>query len=223
MKPAMKLSVPLPDARAACLASVEELVAAAEGFDELALLGASRCHGWSRMDVVVHLAAGWQEMLAGLATPVDAAPTVDAATYWPAFAAAYGGGDPVAELVRQRRRSAAHDRPAAAVAEMAQVGRVLARAVTALEDRPRAWQEWVFTAGDFLAIWAVEHAVHHLDLLTDRPVPADALGFTRATVEALAGRLPAIWSDERAALVGAGRTPVPADAGAVADRLPVLG
>ena len=56
--------------------SVEAFVRAVDGFDEHALLGASRCHGWTRLDVVVHTIGGWQEMLGGMVSVVDDETTV---------------------------------------------------------------------------------------------------------------------------------------------------
>lgn len=94
-----------------------------------------------------------------------------------------------------------------------------------MSDQPRRWQGQVFTAGDFLAIWAVEDAVHHLDLdVTGEAPPAAALSLCRRTIEALVGEpLPASWSDVDAVLAGTGRIPVPAGGEALADRLPALG
>jgi hypothetical protein len=83
--------------------------------------------------------------------------------------------------------------------------------------------------GDFLATWALELAVHHLDLGAEltlaAPAPA-ALTLARASVEELAGG-PLPWDDETAVLIGTGRV-VPdeeqaAQAGPLAARLPVLG
>lgn len=69
--------------------------------------------------------------------------------------------------------------------------------------------------GDFLTTWAVELAVHHLDLGGDPRFgspTAGSLRLGRATVEALAGApLPAEWSDEVCLLAGSGRTPPPAE------------
>ncbi|NYG55894.1 maleylpyruvate isomerase N-terminal domain-containing protein [Nocardioides perillae] len=81
----------LDEGREACAAAVRGFTGAVDDLDELALLGASRCHGWSRLDVVVHLLDGWSELLGALVSPVDAAPTVDAASYWTAFADGPGG------------------------------------------------------------------------------------------------------------------------------------
>jgi hypothetical protein len=97
------------------------------GTSEYDLLGASRCHGWTRIDVVVHVIAGCEEMLGGLVSPVPDSPTVDAASYWNAFNEQYGGNDPVDVLMSQRRRTAAHARPASALQQLRDVGEALLR------------------------------------------------------------------------------------------------
>lgn len=197
---------------------------AVEGLSELELLGASRCHGWTRLDVVTHVIGGWQEMLGGLVSPSPDAPDVDAATYWTAFAEDFSGSDPVLDLMSQRRRNATYARPSSAVEHLRDVAAALQRGIASYADAATLWQGHVFAPGDFLAIWAVEDVVHHLDLGCSEPAPAAALALTRATVEALmGGLLPASWSDEHAALIGSGRLPVPADGDALVGRLPVLG
>src|SRR3954462_7796975 len=100
----MGLSVSLEVGRSACAESIDAFVRAVDSFNEYELLGASRCHGWSRLDVVTHVLAGWQEMLGGIVSLVDDEATVDAASYWPAFAKEYAAGDPVPVLMSQRRR-----------------------------------------------------------------------------------------------------------------------
>jgi len=220
----MGLETGLDDGRLACADSIAGFVAAVDGVDEYDLLSSSRCHGWTRLDVVVHMIAGWQEMLMGLVTVVDAAPTVDTASYWPAFAAEFGDGDPVPVLMSQRRRTAAYARPGAACEQLREVAAALSEGVRGMRDLPCRWQGHVFAPGDFLAIWAVENAVHHLDLLVPEPPPSSALRLARATIEALAGEpLPARWDDERAVLVGSGRLPADHELGSLAARLPVLG
>jgi hypothetical protein len=82
----MELSVSLDNGRAAFVDSIDAFRRAVETFSEHELLGASRCHGWSRLDLVTHVLAGWQEMLGGMVSPVDDEPSVDAASYWSAFA-----------------------------------------------------------------------------------------------------------------------------------------
>lgn len=76
----------LEDGQVACAESITGFLRAVDGLSEYDLLGSSRCHGWSRLDVVVHVIGGWEEMLRGLVSRVDTAPTVDAASFWPAFA-----------------------------------------------------------------------------------------------------------------------------------------
>jgi hypothetical protein len=67
------------------------------------------------------------------------------------------------------------------------------------------------SGGDFLATWATELAVHHLDLDLGPnllgPDPA-ALRLARQTADALADQSsPADWDDEHAVLVGWDRIP----------------
>lgn len=220
----MGLSVSLEVGRAACVESIDAFGRAAESFGEYELLGASRCHGWSRLDVVTHVLAGWQEMLGGLVSPVETEPTVDAATYWTAFSSEQARDDPVLVLMWQRRRSTTYTRPASAMTQLRDVAAALRRGVDSLQDHPALWQGHVFAAGDFLAVWAVEVVAHHLDLLCDVPAPARALRLARATVEALIERpLPATWDDEAATLIGTGRVPVPAGLGDLGALLPALG
>jgi hypothetical protein len=64
----------------------------------------------------------------------------------------------------------------------------------------------VLSGGDFLATWATELAVHHLDLNLGQELPGPdtaALRLARQTADALADRpSPADWDDEHAVLVG---------------------
>lgn len=220
----MSLTIDLTTARTACEQSVHGFVATVDRLSEHDLLGRSRCHGWERLDVVVHVLAGWQEMLGGLVARVDEVPDIDAASYWPAFEQAYGGGDPVPALMAQRRRSLVFARPEEAREQLRDVAAALLRGLSVTPDQPVRWQRWVFEAGDFLAVWAVEHAVHHLDLATDDQPPAAALALTRQTLEALLGEpLPASLDDAGAVLVGTGRLPVPAELAGLAGRFPLLG
>jgi hypothetical protein len=216
----MALRVDLEEGRRAFVDSVESFVRAVDGFDELELLGDSRCRGWTRLDVVVHVLGGWQEMLGGMVAVVDAEPTVDAASYWPAFTEEYGG-DPVSTLMAQRRRTAVYSRPASACQQLHDVAEAVLLGAGGVRAARYRWQGHVFEAGDFLAIWAVEDVIHLLDLLSAEPAPAGALELARATVEALAETsFPADWPTEDVVLAGTGRTPAPAGLG---DRLPVLG
>ena len=173
--------------------------------------------------MVVHVLSGLHEMLGGLVSAGDSDPTVDAATYWSAFAAEYATDDPIPTLMSQRRRTAAYVRPSAATAPMHDVYSAVMRGVTVCEDRQYLWQGHVLAAGDFLTIWAVEVVVHQLDLLSDAPVPSSVLKLARATIEALIDEpLPTTWTDIEATLIGTGRTAAPAGSGTIATRLPAL-
>lgn len=219
----MALSIRTDIARQAFADSTTAFLAAAEATGEHDLLASSRCHGWTRLDVVVHVIAGWQEMLGGMVSPVDEDPTVDAASYWAAFAQEYGGNDPVDVLMSQRRRTAAYARPASALQQLRDLAEAALRGVAAMADRPHLWQGHVFTAGDFLAVWAVENVVHQLDLSLAAPTPTTALALARDTVEAIVGQpLPTAWVDEHAVLVGTGRLAIPDEASELAGRLPAF-
>src|SRR6478735_978744 len=125
----MALTVEIEVGRQAFTESVESFLRAVDGFDEHGLLGASRCHGWTRLDVVTHVIGGWQEMLGGMVSAVDAEPTVDAASYWPGFAEEYGG-DPIGTLMAQRRRTTVYGRPSGACEELHDVGAMVLRGAT---------------------------------------------------------------------------------------------
>ena len=220
----MAMMVDLEQARAACLESIDDFIAEVEGFDAYALLGPSRCHGWTRLDLVVHQIAGWQELLGGLASVVDEEPTVDAASFWTVFADSEHAEDKVLVLIAQRRRTAAYATPAAAVDELRVVGESVKRGVSACADRPMRWLRQNFSAADYLTIWAVENAMHIQDLFPPAPRPSRALKLARATAESLLGEpLPAEWPDVDAVLIATGRVPVPEDAPDLADRLPAFG
>ncbi|CAI9414898.1 maleylpyruvate isomerase N-terminal domain-containing protein [Nocardioides sp. T2.26MG-1] len=182
----MALTVDLETGRTAFVESVHEFVAAVDDLDEWSLLGASRCHGWTRLEVLVHVVAGWQEMLGGLVSPVDGPSTVDAASYWPAFDE-QDAGDPLLELLAQRRRTTAYARPDSAREQMHDVAEAVVRGATGCADGHHLWQRHVFTAGDFLAVWAVEDVIHQLDLLGERPPAPRALALARATLTELDG------------------------------------
>jgi predicted enzyme related to lactoylglutathione lyase len=202
-------------ARDAVADGLHALLAAVDGLDDRSLLAASRCHGWSVGDVLVHLHLGLQEMLLGLVTATDAEPDADAASYW---TAALPTNDPDADDLAGvrfvRLVASAYRRPAGLVAHLRPTVDGVLTAVGHLRPARVRFQGHVLTTGDFFATWACEVAVHHLDLTAELSLPDPAPGATaiaRATVEALAGGpLPAGWTDRHAVLVGAGRLPVDA-------------
>lgn len=196
-------------------------VGAAESYDDLDLLGPSLCHGWSRLDLLVHVRLGIEEMAAVCAARVDAEPDHDAASYWRSFAE--DDDDPVPHILWTRRTASAYARPGDVFRHLRAVVGLAEVALPAMPDHPVLFQGKVMTSGDFLATWVVELAVHQLDLGpgSGSPTPA-SLAVVRRTVEAVADLdLPATWDDERAALVALGRTPVPDEAAHLRDLLPV--
>lgn len=219
----MALTIDLDTGRTALLASIDGLLEAIDGMSELELLEPSACFGWTRLDVVTHLIFGGVEQLMGVATRVDEPPTVDAASYWRSYAELTRGEDRVEELMAQRRRGSSYARPESARVHLRDVFAAVRAGVRDLDERHVAWQGEVFTAGDFTAVWAVEHAVHHLDLLVTEPPPSESLRLARATVDALLRvRTPQSWDDIDAVLIGSGRQTARRD-GPIPEELPVLG
>lgn len=225
------MNVALDEGRAAFLEALDALVDAARGLDDKELLAASRCRGWTVGDVLVHVHMGLQEMLLGVVSPTGAAPDVDAATYWQQDLPSNDAeADDVAGVRFVRLVGAAYRRPTGLVNHFTPTAAGVARAVSSMGEHNVAFQGHVLTPGDFLATWAVELAVHHLDLGAELALAAPAataMRLARATIEALSGELPATWTDETAVLVGTGRlalTDAQAEqAGDSARRLPALG
>ena len=219
-------------ARAAFLEGLGTLVDVAESLDDRQLLSASRCHGWNVCDVLVHVHLGLQEMLLGVVAPTGTEPDTDAASYWRGSPPSTDAGADEVDAIRFARRVAsAYRLPRGLVAHLRMTADGVGRAVADMQPGAVDFQARVLSTGDFLATWAVEVAVHHLDLGRDLTLPgppAGALRLARTTIQELAGGpLPATWSDEHAVLVGAGRQEIePPDAasghGAVLDALPVL-
>lgn len=215
--------------RSGFLDGLAALRTVADGLDDDQLLATSRCRGWTVGDVLVHVHLGLHEMLLGVVSPTDRAPDTDAASYWRAPIGPHPAASPVGHVRFVRSMGAAYQRPTGIVAHLRPTADALAAAAAALPDGAVAIQGLTMRTGDFLATWALELAVHHLDLgaeLTLAPPGPVALTLARATVEELAGG-PLPWDDETAVLIGTGRL-VPdeeqsAQAGPLAARLPVLG
>ena len=196
------------EAAVSCLADqIGEFVAAADSLDDMQLLGPSLCHGWTALDVVVHVQMGLQEMAVGTTSRTSEAPNRDAASYWRDHPDDRDE-DPVPHILWLRRVASAYGRPAHAVRHLKDVAATAIRAVRAMPTGSVEFQGRRLLSGDFLATWVVELAVHQVDLgLDDTPV---GLGWTRMTLEAVADAdLPAQLDDRSATLVGLGRVPCP--------------
>jgi uncharacterized protein (TIGR03083 family) len=218
--------------RSGFLDALSRLLQVSDDLDDEALLAASHCRGWTAGDVLVHVHLGLQEMLLGVVSPTAQPPDTDAADYWRHEVPT---NDPEADSVAGvrfvRALGAAYRRPVGAVAHLRTTADGVTRAVAAMTPGTVAFQGRVLATGDFLATWAVELTVHHLDLSREidlAPPAPEGLRLARATIESLlVGALPRTWSDEVAVLIGAGRVE-PDDSqaegiGAVLGRLPVLG
>src|SRR3954453_925319 len=91
----------------------------------------------------------------------DEPPDRDAATYWQTSSA---GSDEVAGVLALRRIESATRVPTAALEPLRLVTRSLRPAVERLADGVLAFQGWTLSTGDFLATWAVELALHQVDV-----------------------------------------------------------
>ncbi|GAA3232546.1 maleylpyruvate isomerase N-terminal domain-containing protein [Pseudonocardia petroleophila] len=160
---------------------------------------------------MVHVRVGLQEMVGGVVAGTDRPADQDAATYWRDHRPPDRGDDDVDAILWTRRTSSAYRRPRHALEHLRMAADTVRAAVAAAAPGRVAFQGHVLDTGDFLTTWAVELAVHHLDLGGDPRFgspTAGSLRLGRATVEALAGApLPAEWSDEVCLLAGSGRTP----------------
>jgi hypothetical protein len=179
-----------PAARA-CAAAIRTLLAAADQLDDAALLAPSRCPGWSRLNALMHVHLGLQDMLLGAVTPTEAEPDVDAANYWRTDPPSNDANtDPIDHIGFLHRFSSAYRRPRGAVGHLRHTAEAVAGAVERMAPGYVRFQGHVLTTGDFLATWATELAVHHLDLDLPEDLPGPdpgALRLARQTAEALAG------------------------------------
>ena len=213
------------EGRAAFLDELTAFGTLADSLSDDDLMAASRCRGWTVGDVLVHVHLGLQEMLLGLVAPPGDRPDTGAAGYWRHRPPATDDdADEIAAMRFVRLVSSAYRRPPGIVAHLRPTAGGLRSAVTNLPAGALRFQGLVMATGDFLTMWSVELAVHHLDL-RHRDAPASsALRLARATVEALrGGALPGDWSDERVLLWGSGRAEPGDRDRAAAAGLPVLG
>jgi len=211
---------------------LDRFVEACETLSDHDLLAPSRCWGWAALDVVVHVRAGLQEMLGGVVSRSDGPPDTDAGTYWAAeLPGADAEADELDALLWTRRTASAHRRPSSAVRQLRAVADGVRTGVRGLPEGAVRFQGHVLSTGDFLATWAVELAVHHLDVAVALELPpptAQSLELSRRTAEALLGvPLPVEMADTDAVLLATGRRrPTAPEAhllGGLANRLPVLG
>ena len=218
--------------RTAFLAALDGFTRCADSLSDLQLMAASRCTGWTVGDVVVHVHLGLQEMLLGLVSLTAEEPETDASSYWRiTLPTNDDDGDQIAGMRFIRLLGGSYRRPSNAVRHMLPTVEGVRAATSRLEPGAVRFQGHVLSTGDFLATWAVELAIHQLDMGRELVLPqpaASALRFARLTVEDLAGvDAPRTWSDETTVLLGAGRMNPDAEqrteASELVQQLPVLG
>lgn len=200
-------TVSLDESRGAFLEELDRFHDAIRTLDDHALLGPSRAYGWSRLDCLVHVRMGLQELLAGIPARATTPPDTDAASYWTMWETT-ADADPVPGILMTRRTASAYSRPRHALEHLDQVIAGLQRAVRDMPDSAVAFQDHVLSAGDLLATWAVGLLVHHYDLNTSAaktPFASAAVAIGRRTVEALHDNLPKVNDDLSLVLVGFGR------------------
>ncbi len=201
------LRVDEADARALFAAQLTGFLAACAGLSEIELLDPSRCRGWSRLEVLVHVRAGLDELAAGIGIRTDHAPDHDAAGYW-ASHPDDRDEDPVPHILWLRRTASAYLRPGSALRHLVATADRAAAAVAAAGPGTVLFQGKAMAFGDILATWVVELAVHELDL--DAGGTPAGIRLARRTVEAVAdANLPAVAQDVEAVVAGLGRGPWP--------------
>lgn len=202
------------------------------GLDEVTMGRGSRCTGWTVVDVLAHLLGDAQRALMAAASPVDAAPSVDASGYWRAW---QGDADPVraargARFVRVQ--ASAYRGPRGLLAQWRDTAEAAVRAVGArAPGETVATQGHLLTVADLTDTLVVEAVVHQLDCLLDlpdAPAPAPAaLAAARGSMAALADTVLPADDDAGWVLRGSGRLPLRAEdrelLGDAAARFPLLG
>jgi hypothetical protein len=203
------------------LAAWQQLLAAVDDID-----APSRCAGWTCAQLLVHVHLGLQEVALALLDVDGPGPvTVDAAGYWTRYPA-------TEDTAGQERLLAgfagAYPDAGALTGHLGATVAALARGIGRVREGRVGFQGFTFGTGDFLGSWAVELAVHHLDLdLIAAPPAASALALARRTVDDLAGDVvPADWDDATVVLAGTGRVELTEEVRAhhpgLGERFPVL-
>ncbi|MEU2946593.1 maleylpyruvate isomerase N-terminal domain-containing protein [Nocardiopsis alba] len=190
----------------------------------------SGCTGRLVRDLVFHLVIDAQDVLITLATPTEAPPTRDAATYWDVSDSPPTGDGPFDALTV--RLAAAYEEPRLLRYHLDDLGSAAGRAAGLADPDLRVeTQGEIITVRDYLDAYVLEWTLHHLDLvahLPDVPGPAaEPLAHARRLLERIAGEpFPETLTDEAALRIGTGRrTPTEVESVALdtmATRLPLV-
>ena len=180
-------------------------VATAHALDELALLGHSRCDGWSRLDVLVHVRAGLQEMTGGCAARTDRPAEHVAASYW-RTPPDDRDADPVPHLLWLRRTASAYAWPISALHTSTTSWWQFGQRFSELPDALVLFQDKSMASGDFVATWVVASPCTSWTSMQGRGDQRHRGRARRRTAEALAGAaLPSDLDDRTAVLAAFGR------------------
>lgn len=202
------------------------------GLDERALLGRTRCIGWTVQDLLFHVLLDAQRALVTFATPSEDEPDRDRVSYWTEFDPKRAGDDELDHAVFVRRAAAAYGRPSSLVTHWRHISDAAARAAASCPHRNVATQGHVLAVPDFVATLVTEAVVHHLDMTLElpdaAPPPPAGLAVVGQTLDGLLGTAPPEhWDDVTYALKGTGRLPLDATdraaLGDAADRVPLFG
>lgn len=202
------LSLGLEEARELFLRQLVGFLDACQDLDDFELLEASRCRGWSRLEVVEHVRDGLAQMAPAAVAFTDGPPDHDAATYWSSHPDDRDA-IPIAHVMWLRRTASAYGRPTAALHRLREVSETLATVVSHVPNQVVLFQGKAMNTSDFIATWIAELAVHQLDLATTADTPV-GLPFAKRTIEAIADAdLPRELPLTDAVLTGLGRIPAP--------------
>jgi len=226
----LPLPLPLEQARSVFGDEVDLIGEVVAGLSDTDLVRPTGCAGWRVADLVLHLRLGAEAVLAGLATTTGAPADRNAVSYWSEWP---GGGSAGFAAVRSTwAMAAAYSEGRWLLAHFEDMRAAAAQAGRSAVAGRRAFQGHVLEVEDVLAMWIVELAVHHLDLVVDlpgRPGPlAEALEVVGATLDGLLGAArPGGWDLETYARKGTGRSPLDAaeraELGPLAARFPLFG
>lgn len=203
------LSMRLEEARGLFLRQLVAFRDACQDLEDFELLEASRCRGWSRLELIEHVRDGLAQMAATTAAFTNSPPDHDAATYWSSHPDDRDA-NPIAHVIWLRRTASAYGRPTAALHRLRDVADTLAAVVSQAPERTVLFQGKAMSTGDFIATWIAELAIHQLDLATTADTPV-GLPFAKRTIEAVTDAdLPDELPLTEAVLAGLGRIPAPA-------------
>src|SRR4051794_41854447 len=116
----VSLSVPHEDSVTLLGEQAAAFLTAASSLTELELLDPARCRAWSRLDTVVHVRAGLEELMSAWTVRTADPPTHDAASYWESHPDDRDD-DPVPHVLWLRRTASAYQRPSGAIRHLAAV------------------------------------------------------------------------------------------------------